>query len=104
MANDDELHANLGDEATWIQHASGLAFSACHEGDCLAVVALFRDSHAPFADTLHAPLRIVRDLFAEQLARVVRIHNRMTNHAEWRGFEVGDDNNDTLGDIWPEAA
>lgn len=101
------IHKRLGDDAHWIENASGLAFASNHEGDCLAVVVLFRDSRSPFPQTLHSLLRIIRDLFAEQLARVVRIHNRMADHAEWRGFEVGDDNNgsnDTLGDIWPEAA
>lgn len=53
-----------------------VAFSCRHEGDCLAVVILFRQQDDPFTDALAGTLDTLRRIFAEQLSRLVHVHHR----------------------------
>ncbi|MBL8745007.1 MAG: response regulator [Phycisphaerae bacterium] len=87
----DELSERLGDEAGWLSDYGVLVFSCQHEGDCLAVVALFRDRDHPFHDELLPQIEVIRALFAEQLGRIVRIHHRHRPDERWPGFDVEDD-------------
>jgi hypothetical protein len=57
-----------------------LAVPCTHEGECLAVVYLFRSAAEPFADSTAVVLDDLRALLAEQLDRLIRIHNRL-DHA-----------------------
>ena len=86
-----ELSERLDDEAGWLNEYGVMVFSCQHEGDCLAVVALFRDRDNPFCDELLPQLAVIRDLFAEQLGRIVRIHHRHRPDEQWPGFDVEDD-------------
>lgn len=81
----------LGEEASWLNDSTLVIFSCLDQEECLAVVALFRDRAHPFTDELLAQLEVMRDIFAEQLARVVRIHHRAVADPEWPGFDVEDD-------------
>lgn len=81
----------LGDDASWLHDSTLVIFACLDEGECLAVVALFRDRATPFTDELLAQLEVMRNIFAEQLARVVRIHHRAVADPEWPGFDVEDD-------------
>jgi DNA-binding response OmpR family regulator len=87
----EELAERLGDEAGWLSDYGVLVFSCQHEGDCLAVVALFRDRSNPFHDELLPQIAVIRDIFGEQLGRIVRIHHRHRPDERWPGFDVEDD-------------
>lgn len=87
----EALTERLGDEAAWLSEYGVLVFSCRHDEECLAVVALFRDRSQPFSDDLLSQLVVIRDLFAEQLARIVRIHHRHRPEERWPGFDVEDD-------------
>jgi len=52
-----------------------------HEGECLAVVYFFRRSEAGFSDETADLLNDLRQILAEQIATLIRIHNRM--EADW---------------------
>ncbi len=54
-----------------------VAVPCTHEGECLAVVYLFRSVAEPFADATATLLDDLRALLAEQLDRLIRIHNRV---------------------------
>ena len=61
------------------------AFSCRHEGECLAVVILFRADTDPFPPSLLGRLDILRGIFAEHLARIVDVHHRAK--PSWPGGE-----------------
>jgi hypothetical protein len=54
-----------------------IAVPCTHEGECLAVVYLFRGAAEPFAEATATVLDDLRALLAEQLDRLIRIHNRL---------------------------
>jgi DNA-binding response OmpR family regulator len=87
----EQLEARLGDVAGWLGDSSVVTFTCRDNGDCLAVVALFRDRRTGFSDELLQQLAVLRDIFGEQLARVVRIHHRHMPKDAWPGFDVEDD-------------
>lgn len=106
LRTDSQLEAVLDDHAPWLS-GSELMTAACHDedGQCLAVLALFRDESEPFNTETADAIRSIRDVFSSQLAKVVRVHNRATPKAEWLGFDVGEerDEDDTSSD-WGMAA
>jgi hypothetical protein len=67
-----------------------VAFSCHRNTDCLAVVVLFRDKEHPFTDEVAGMLDALRDILAEQLGRILRVHKRST--FEWP--EQGTDDSD----------
>lgn len=91
LATAEELSDTLGEGASWLSDYSVTIFSCTYGGDCLAVVALFRDRRNPFPADMIQQLGVMRDIFAEQLARVVRIHHRHKPDLQWPGFDVEDD-------------
>lgn len=66
----------LGMESGMLGESQVIAFSCKHEGECLAVVVLFRAKSNPFPDELGDVIDTLRPIFAEQLARVVHVHHR----------------------------
>jgi DNA-binding response OmpR family regulator len=94
LTTPEQLGAFLGDDAHWLADSGVILFSCHHEGECLAVVALFRDRRTPFADKLLPTLTIIRDLFGKQLARVIHIHHRHLPKDQWGSFDQGDDDID----------
>lgn len=91
LADEPALRGRLGENAEWLIDSSLVVFSCRDDGDCLAVVALFRDRATPFTDELLGQLAVIRDIFGEQLGRVVRIHHRHMPEGGWPGFDVEDD-------------
>lgn len=91
-----ELERHLGEAAALVHEPNAVIFPCIHRGECLAVVALFRTARTPYADTVIERIRAMRPAFAEQLARVIRIHNRHKDE-QWLGFDVdtGDANSGT---------
>lgn len=88
----------LGDDAHWLFDTCGVLFACRHEGEALAVGALFRDESTPFTEDVLEQLEVIRGLFAQQLDRVIRIHHRHQPDRQWRGFDV-----DT-GEGWDDLA
>ncbi len=98
----------LGTAATWLAAHNMIAF-ACHDSDgtCLAVVCVFRDGAQPFSRSILPRLELIRDLFAEQLGRIIRLHNRHKHDATWSGFDVaggGQPEDLEEGEDWGMAA
>lgn len=96
LAGSSAVRGRLGDEAEWLD-GSCLAVLACvHRGETLAVMSLFRDVAAPFSEDVLQTLRVLRDLFAEQLGRVITIHNRHKQTEGLPGFTIeGPDHEET---------
>ncbi len=88
----DMLVERLGED-DWLDAQEVLGLACRHEGECLAVVVLFRDRRNPFDPTLVNLLSSLRELLARQLARVIQTHHRHLPKDKW-GL-LGDDD---LGD------
>ena len=102
--DDSTLHNDLGDASHWVEGRT-LLVTGCHEtkqnargtgsgepGECLAVLALFRDRRTGFSAEEEATVCVIAELFTEQLARVIRVHHRHT--PESLGFDDGADDLD----------
>lgn len=80
------------DESHWLAGTTAMAYPCRHDGECLAVVVLFRDRAKPFPAALATEIRVLGDLFAQRLARVIGIHHRHKPDKNW--FDYGDDSED----------
>jgi len=80
---DADLERYFDGDAHWLTDRSVVVFSCVHEGECLAVVTLFRDKRKPFTPDMMQTLRTIADHFGEQLARVIRTHHRHLPHDQW---------------------
>ncbi|MCW5775263.1 MAG: response regulator [Phycisphaeraceae bacterium] len=83
MAGEDDLHARLGDDADWIAGNALACFSCRQDGECLAVVALFRERRTGFNADAVRLLATIADLFGRQLARVIHVHHRHLPKDTW---------------------
>jgi FixJ family two-component response regulator len=81
------LERQLGEAAHLVTDPNAVIFPCIHRGECLAVVALFRGVRSPYTEASLERLRSMRPVFAAQLARVIRIHNRHKDE-QWLGFDV----------------
>lgn len=100
IENTEQFDEWFDGEPQWVRGQHVAVFSCHYEDECLAVVMLFRDQKHPFDVEMLDKLELMRDLFAEQLGRVVSIHNRHRPKSDWPGFEVdpgGDDEVDDFG-------
>ncbi|MEM7755898.1 MAG: response regulator [Planctomycetota bacterium] len=103
--SDTTLHDDLGESSHWLEGRT-LLVTGCHEpgtnrsgprttenpGECLAVLALFRDRRTGFTAEEESTIAAINGLFTEQLARVIRVHHRHT--PESLGFDDGADDLD----------
>lgn len=92
-----KLNAALGQEAHLIDESTLAVFPCRHEGECLAVVALFRDRRTPFPDGVVRTVGTVAGLLGAQLARVIRTHHRHLPRDAWGGpgdHNIADDDID----------
>lgn len=87
LRSDREITQALGAGLGWLAGAEMTIFTCMSHGETLAVAALFRDSSKPFGVELDETLDILRGMFAEQLERVINIHNRHVPKSEWPGGE-----------------
>lgn len=88
LSGEKQLRELLGDDADWLGDATAVSFACFHEGECLAVVILFRDRRQPFGDELLPMMGVIAELFGRQLARVIRIHHRHLPKDKWGGFDA----------------
>lgn len=83
LTTDEAMRTFIGEDAAWLGD-SGVAGLACrHEGEVLAIVMLFRDRTSPFGPLLLDQLRMIGEVFAAQLARVIHIHHRHLPKEKW---------------------
>lgn len=87
----DELREWIGDDAAWLADSGAIVAPCRREGECLAVITLFRDRNRPFDDAAIEELGSIAEVFAEQLARVISIHHRHTPGSQWSGWETEDE-------------
>ena len=71
----------IGADAEILRGTEIIGMPCCADGECMAVMFLFRQAGTPFDDELASTLDCLRHIFGEQLATVVRVHHRM--EAEW---------------------
>ena len=70
-----------------------IAIPCRHDGECLAMMFMFRDASNGFDDAVGSVLDSLRGILAEQLATLIRVHNRMEQdwpeepEDEWNEFE-----------------
>ena len=95
LDTDDELNAHLGEDASWLIDSQVIVIACRHEDECLAVVTFFRDRAKPFPVDLLPQLTAMKDIFARQLSKVIRVHHRMVVDKDWL---------DTEDDEWGLAA
>ncbi len=100
MRSEAELESILGDDAHWLTGHGVLVMSCKASDESLAVVALFRDRRNPFEAKFLSTLEVIRDAFADQLQRVIRIHHRHQPEDEM-GYDDGRDEGefDEPGDL-----
>lgn len=80
------LRAEPGSGGEWLEDSTITAFACRQDNECLGVVVLFRDRRSPFDAAAMEKIRIIRDLFGQQLARVIRTHHRHLPKNQWGGF------------------
>lgn len=68
----------VGTDADFLADSEIVAYSCRHLGKCLAVIVMFRSRHEPFAADLCAMVDLLRPIFAEQLAQIIKVHHRAT--------------------------
>jgi DNA-binding response OmpR family regulator len=88
----------LDEDTEWMGRSRVLVFSCHHDGECLAVVTLFRDRKSDYPEDVESLCETIRDLFAQQLARVIRIHHRHLPKDQWDMFGESETDED-YGDI-----
>jgi len=99
FASAEELAERLGDDHMWIERSCVLVTSCRHEEECLAVLVLFRDDAQPYNEDTAEQVELMGGLFAEQLARVIRIHHRCDAAEQELGWDADDEFGDDYGDL-----
>jgi DNA-binding response OmpR family regulator len=82
----------IGLEEEFLSDSQVLAFGCHHEGECLAVLVLFRSQRDPFEPSSATTLDVVRTTFAEHLSRLIGIHHRAK--PQWPSDAADDDCDD----------
>jgi hypothetical protein len=67
----------------WMDDHALVVYACVHEGECIAVIAAFRDQRTTWGDQALTTLRLVGDLFGAQLHRTIRTHQRHIHKAAW---------------------
>jgi hypothetical protein len=83
MSGEDELGRRLGHAAHWLEDSTVLVAACRDAAECRAVLVLFRDRRAVFNEATTKTVNLMCGLVGEQLARVVRTHNRHLPKDKW---------------------
>lgn len=70
-----------GVDAELFEESEIVSFTCNRGGHCLAIVTLFRNNGTPFTDEMAGMLDALRDIIAQQLGRILRVHKRSAD--EW---------------------
>lgn len=73
-------------EDHWIADQAGAFQAIWHDGECLAVIAFFRNAKTPFKPAARESLTILNDLFGKQLARIIKTHHRHKTKGNFGGW------------------
>jgi len=76
---------HIGEEH-WISDDAGAFQAIWHDGECLAVIAFFRNIKTPFKQDARESLTILNDLFGKQLARIIKTHHRHKTKGNFGGW------------------
>lgn len=95
--SEEDLTDWIGNDANWLADSRVIVFSCRDEGECLAVVTFFRDRSIPFPDELPAQLRVMADLFAKQLSKIIRVHHRHKPDDAWNGWDSWEEDDESGG-------
>ena len=76
LRGEEDLRALLGDSSAWMGDSEVLVMSCSDEGECLAVLTLFRQTSRPFTPEQRRIFELSAKLFSAQLGRVIRVHHR----------------------------
>ncbi|MCC7146540.1 MAG: response regulator [Phycisphaeraceae bacterium] len=71
-----QLDEWLGDECDYLDGCHLVAVPCRLEGECLAVLMVFRDAAQPFSSTVVELCQALAPMLAEYLAKIIRIHHR----------------------------
>ncbi len=83
-----DLHSSLGEQSQWLAD-SAVMIAPCRFAqagqpeECLGLIALFRDRRTPFVTDSEPTMKIISDLFAKQLSRVIQCHHRHLPKHKW---------------------
>ncbi len=80
-----EVAAVLGHASPCLEERAIVALPCRTSGECVGVALFFRDRRTPFSDAHVHTLGLIGSLFAEQMARVIRTHNRHLPKSQWDG-------------------
>lgn len=98
-----DLEHVMGEDAEWLEDSTAMVVACEHEAETLAVILLFRDERKAFTPADERLLGLGAELFAGQLARVIRIHHRHLPREDWGKFDTESDSDsdfeDGFGDI-----
>lgn len=79
----EQIIEHVGESVDWMLDNHVLAFTCRSAGEGLAVFMLFRDGRGSFNAAAQNVCRQIAVPFADQLARVVRIHHRHLPRDQW---------------------
>lgn len=77
----DSFARQEGVDAELFEDSEIVSFTCNRDGHCLAIVTLFRNNSTPFTDEMAGMLDALRDIIAQQLGRILRVHKRSAD--EW---------------------
>lgn len=100
------VHA-IGMAGAVLEDTELVAWSALHEGECMAVFFMFRNRAEPFKDELAALIDVLRPVFGAQMAKLVRIHHRSSfkfPKLQSDADDADDDEDEDEGESWRDAA
>ncbi len=104
FADTAEFIESIGIEAEVLADCELVAWSARHGDECMGVFFLFRSRNEPFKDELAGLIDALRPVFAEQMARIVRVHHRSRFLWPESRADINDIDEDTEGEDWRRAA
>ncbi|MFZ4574943.1 MAG: GAF domain-containing protein [Phycisphaerales bacterium] len=83
MSDEGEKSRRLGHAAHWLEDAAVLVAPCRDASECRAVLVLFRDRRAAFNESTVRVVGLMAGLAGDQMARVVRTHNRHLPKDKW---------------------
>ncbi|MGV6813722.1 MAG: response regulator [Phycisphaerales bacterium] len=86
-----DMEEALGNDSHWLEDYAMLTVSCQQDGECLAVLGVFRDQTLAFTDEDIRVFRLVAKLFGEQLGRVIHVHHRHLPKDQWGAMDSGYD-------------
>ncbi|MFN5946504.1 MAG: hypothetical protein ACK46I_15620, partial [Phycisphaerae bacterium] len=66
----------IGDQIGFMAENALIVNSSVSDGECIAVLSIFRDKRQPFDQSTIDTVRIIADRFGDQLTRVIKTNSR----------------------------